>query len=248
MSLTTEQTAQYREEGFLVLDGLLGQKKAAHYVALFNELVARSQTMTLSNGAFNLAPDADGKPIPGQLHKIQGVCVVDERVLELAKEPAILDRVSSLLGPNLDMFGSKFFPMHVRGATSTDWHQDNYYFGTTTDQIVSCAIYLEATDPKNGCLRVMPRSHRTGEIVQHVAGKGKVAHGAWSEVDESKTVDVICSPGTVVLFSANLLHGARPNVSGRSSYRTAWHYLPGGLYLEQFPRGVYKDRHIVRGH
>ncbi len=115
MSLTTEQTAQYREAGFLIFDGLLGQEKAVHYVTLFNELVARSKTMTISDDAFNLAPDADGQPMPGQLHKIQGVCVVDERVLDLAKEPEILDRVSSLLGPNLDMFGSKFFPMRSAG-------------------------------------------------------------------------------------------------------------------------------------
>lgn len=247
MLLTPGQIKQYQEEGFLILDGLLGREKAAQYVALFEELVARSTTMTASDGAFNLAPDAEGKPTPGQLHKIQGVCVVDERTLALAKEPVILDCVSSLLGPNLDAFGTKFFPMRIKGATSTGWHQDNYYFGTNTDKIVSCAIYLEATDTENGCLRVMPGSHRTGEIVQHVAGQGSVAHGAWSEVDESKAVDVVCSPGTVVLFSANLLHGARPNVSGRSSYRTAWHYLPGDLHLEQFPRGVYKDRHLVRG-
>jgi ectoine hydroxylase-related dioxygenase (phytanoyl-CoA dioxygenase family) len=247
MALTAEQIAQYREEGFLILDGLLNAEKCARYCAIFEELVERSRTMTVSDGAFNLSPDAEGKPMPGQLHKVQGVCVVDERVLGLAQEPEILDCVSSLLGPNLDIFGTKFFPMTLRGATSTSWHQDNYYFGTNTDQIVSCAIYLEKTDTENGCLRVMPGSHRTGEIVEHVSGAGTYAHGDWSEVDESKAVDVVCSPGTVVLFSANLLHGARPNMSDRSSYRTAWHYLPGELHLEHFPRGVYRDRHLVLG-
>ena len=66
-------------------------------------------------------------------------------------------------------------------------------------------------------------------------------------VDESQAVDVVCRPGTVVFFSANLLHGAHPNLSVRTSYRTAWHYVPGDLALELFPRGVYRDRHTVRG-
>ena len=65
-------------------------------------------------------------------------------------------------------------------------------------------------------------------------------------MDESQAIDVICGPGTVVLFSANLLHGAHPNLTERTSYRTAWHYIPGDLALEQFPRGVCKDRHILR--
>ena len=81
----------------------------------------------------------------------------------------------------------------------------------------------------------------------HEAGHGVYAHGAWTDVDESQAVDVVCAPGTAVLFSANLLHGARPNLSHRTSYRTAWHYIPGDMDLAMFPRGGYKDRHIVRG-
>jgi ectoine hydroxylase-related dioxygenase (phytanoyl-CoA dioxygenase family) len=248
VKLTDEQIQQFREEGYLILPALLPAEKAARYRALFDELVERSRSMTKSEGGYNLAPDEEGKPIPGRLHKIQGVGVVDERVLALAREPAILDRLESLLGPNIDVFGTKFYPMMVRGATSTGWHQDNHYFGTNSDRVISCAIYLEETTTENGCLQVVPRSHRTGDLVEHQSGTGIYAHGAWTPVDESQTVDVICPPGTVVFFSANLLHGARPNASGRSSYRTAWHYIPGDLNLEMFPRGGYKDRHILRGH
>jgi ectoine hydroxylase-related dioxygenase (phytanoyl-CoA dioxygenase family) len=55
------------------------------------------------------------------------------------------------------------------------------------------------------------------------------------------------SAGTVAVFSANLMHGAYDNNSERSRYSTAWHYIPGELQLEQFPRGGYEDRHIVLG-
>jgi ectoine hydroxylase-related dioxygenase (phytanoyl-CoA dioxygenase family) len=114
--------------------------------------------------------------------------------------------------------------------------------------VVSCAIYLEAVDRESGCLQVAPGSHRTRELVRHAAGTGEWAHGSWTEVDESRAVDVVCGPGTVVLFSANLLHGAHPNRTDRTSYRTAWHYIPGDLNLEMFPRGGYRDRHILRSY
>ena len=247
MSLSSYEQSRYLEEGYLILPGILDGPTRAPYMAAFNELVEQAKSMNTPSGAFSLAPDGAGLPIPGRLHKVQGVCVEDNRILDLAKEREVLDRVETLIGPNIDMFGSKFFPMMTAGATSTGWHQDNHYFGTNTNRVVSCAIYLEETDRDNGCLMVMPGSHRTGELFPHESGGGVYAHGQWADVDESKAVDVVCPPGTVVLFSANLLHGARANTSGRSSFRTAWHYIPGDLQLEMFPRGGYKDRHIVRG-
>jgi len=247
MQLTQGEVRRFQEEGYLVLPALLPEAKRRAYRAMFDELVARSRELVASEGGFNLAPDADGRPIPGCLHKVQGVAVVDPRVLSLAREPEILDPVESLLGPDIDVFGTKFYPMDRAGATSTGWHQDNHYFGTDSERVVSCAIYLDETGPENGCLQVVPRSHQARVLVTHERGAGEMAHGSWTDVDEGAAVDVACPPGTAVLFSANLLHGARPNRSGRPSYRTAWHYIPGDLHLEMFPRGVYRDRHIVRG-
>ena len=247
MSLNEKEIQHFHDEGYLICEAIIPPDRLAHYKSVFEELVKRSRSMTESGHGFNLAPDENGKATPGLLHKVQGVGVVDERVVDLAREPEILDRVESLIGPNLDVFGTKFYPMMIKGATSTGWHQDNHYFGTNSHLVVSCATYLEPTDTENGCLQLMPRTHSTGELVGHAAGQGNWAHGAWTDVDESQAIDVVCPAGTVVLFSANILHGARPNVSGRSSYRTAWHYIPGDLQLEMFPRGEYKDRHIVRG-
>ncbi len=247
MSLSPLEIERYREEGYLMFPALIRGKKLARYKGIFDELVERSRSMQTSEGGYSLAPDENGKPVPGRLHKIQGVCVVDERVLDLAREEAILDRAASLIGPDLDVFGTKFFPMLVRGATSTGWHQDNHYFGTNSDRVLSCAIYLEETDRENGCLQVVPGSHRTGDLAEHTFGSGVMAHGEWVDVDESRAVDIICPGGTVVFFSANLLHGALPNTSDRTGYRTAWHYIPGDLNLAMFPRGGYRDRHIVRG-
>ena len=246
MQLTVEQVTEYRDSGFLILDGLLNRAAVERALGVFRELVERSRGRQKPDEHWSLALDAEGRPMPGRLHKIQGVGVVDERVLKLASDPEILDRVESLIGPEIDVFGTKFFPMLGPKATSTGWHQDNHYFGTNSDRVVSCAIYLESVDRESGCLQVVPYSHRTAELAEHAAGRGLWAHGSWTTVDESQAVDVICGPGTVVLFSANLLHGAHPNLTEGTSFRTAWHYIPGELALEMFPRGEYRDRHNLR--
>lgn len=243
--LTEDQMLQFQEDGFLLFEELISGDRLAHYVGVFDELVERGRGLREPAPHFSLELEKDGSAIPGMLHKVQGVCVVEPRILELAAEPAIVDRIGDLLGPNLDIFGTKFFPKLPGGGTSTHWHQDNFFFGTTSDRIISCACYLEPADPDNGCLRVVPGSHRSGRIVEHRQEEGM--HGSWTDVDEDAAVDIAVPGGSVVCFSANLLHGTNDNRSDRSRYSTAWHYIPGDLALERFPRAGYEDRHNVRG-
>ncbi len=242
--LTDEQVQRFQTDGYLVFEALIQGERLAYYKRVFDELVAEGRKLTDQVPHWTLELDDSGAPRAGLLHKIQGVCVVDPRVLALAREPAILDRVEALIGANIDVFGTKFFPKLPHGGTSTHWHQDNYYFGTATDRIVSCGIYLENSDVENGCLRVVPGSHQMGKIAEH--RRNPTQHGSWTKVDESRAVDLIIPAGTVVLFSANLLHGAYDNHSNRTRYSTAWHYLPEELNPEKFVKGKYEDRHVAR--
>ena len=242
--LTQDQVVQFQEDGFLLFEELINSDRLARYVEIFDELVERGRGLQEPASHFSLELETDGSPIPGLLHKIQGVCVVAPRILELASEPAILDRVSVLLGPDLDVFGTKFFPKLPGGGTSTHWHQDNYYFGTDSDRVVSCGIYLQDADQGNGCLRIVPGSHRDGQIVEHRNEPGM--HGSWTDVDEDSAIDVEVPGGSVVLFSANLLHGTADNEDPeRTRFSTAWHYVPGDVDLESFPQGGYEDRFTV---
>ncbi len=243
--LSKEETARFQEEGYLVFEGLITGERLAHHKSVFDQLVARGSKLREQERHWVLELDASEKPVPGRLHKVQGVCIVEPRTLQLASEPAILDRVQALLGPNLDIFGTKFFPKLPAGGTSTHWQQDSYYFGTASNRILSCAIHLENSDRENGCLRVVPGSHRAGVIREHI--RDPKGHGSWTQTDEAQAVDLTVSASTVVLFSPNLLHGAHDNTSRRSRYSTAWHYLPTEMELERFPRGEYGDRHTVRG-
>ena len=71
-------------------------------------------------------------------------------------------------------------------------------------------------------------------------------HGSWTQIEPTQAVALPMPAGTVTIFSANLLHGTTDNQSERTRYSTAWHYIPGDLVLERFPRGGYADRHLVR--
>lgn len=239
--LSQEERRQFEEDGYVVRPAALPGERVEYYVSVLDELVEKGRTVqTSDHTTWSLQLDGEGNPIPGFVSKVQGVCVIEPRIRDLASEPAILGAAQALLGSEVDFFGTKFFPKLPGGSTSTHWHQDSWYFKTDTDKIVSAAVYLEDTDADTGCLRVVPGSHR-GEIAEHVFS----GLGAWSSVDETEAVDIVCPAGTIVLFSARLMHGAYDNFSDRSSYRTAWHYVPSSVDLERHPRGNHPDRHTV---
>ena len=60
----------------------------------------------------------------------------------------------------------------------------------------------------------VPGSHRGGQIVEHE--RDTRTHGSWTRVDEQQAVSMPAPAGTVVLFSANLLHGTVDNASDRT--------------------------------
>eukprot|EP00966_Prymnesium_polylepis_P021001 483339-Prymnesium_polylepis.1 len=120
---------------------------------------------------------------------------------------------------DLDVFGTKYFPVHAGTIGSVGWHDDNYYFGTTRSRTISCAVYLSGTEQRRGNLRVVPGSHLDDEV-----GEQRAAHYRPSVEQGGEFIpdDVVCSarltgatrvplevevpPGSAVLFDANLLH------------------------------------------
>lgn len=114
--LSNEEIVHFNEDGYLVFERLIEGDRLAHYLAVCDELVARGNALTEPVPHFSLELGPDNAPISGLLHKVQGVCQIEARILALACEQAIVDRVAALLGAELDCFGTKFFPKLAGGT------------------------------------------------------------------------------------------------------------------------------------
>jgi ectoine hydroxylase-related dioxygenase (phytanoyl-CoA dioxygenase family) len=67
---------------------------------------------------------------------------------------------------------------------------------------------------ENGCMRVIPASHRQG-VLEHRDGEGRfVGHGSsLGEADEHDAVDFIVKAGTMTVHHCLTLHASYPNFS-----------------------------------
>jgi hypothetical protein len=104
-----------------------------------------------------------------------------------------------------------------QARTELPWHQDNGYTPLIPEQYVTCWLALDDADLDNGCLWVIPGSHRAG-TVPHRNGDGPFRVGREGDGDEGIPVPV--ARGSVLVFSSLLMHRSGPNTTDRS--RRAW--------------------------
>ena len=135
----------------------------------------------------------------------------------LASHPAVLDAVESLIGPEILINGNLVFYKPPRDAGYASWHQDSVYSGWHLTPSVSAWIALTVSEPANGCMRVVPGSHKQGLLehdnVQDPNLLNKRGERLRMDVDESQAVDVVLKPGEMSLHHTNIVHGSNPNTS-----------------------------------
>ena len=135
----------------------------------------------------------------------------------LASHARVLDAVESLIGPEILIDGNLVFykPPHDAGYAS--WHQDSVYSGWHLTPSVSAWIALTVSEPANGCMRVVPGTHKQGVLehdnVQDPNLLNKRGERLRMDIDESQAVDVVLKPGEMSLHHTNIVHGSNPNTS-----------------------------------
>ncbi|HWP40235.1 MAG TPA: phytanoyl-CoA dioxygenase family protein, partial [Tepidisphaeraceae bacterium] len=94
------------------------------------------------------------------------------------------------------------------------------YWGLEPPFAVTLWIAIDKSDVENGCMRVIPGSHRGGLLPHGKAGKSGNILGHNQEIDprlidESRAVDLELEAGQASLHDGLTVHGSNPNRSNR---------------------------------
>lgn len=155
--------------------------------------------------------------------------LVFRRSFEFSRHPKILDVVEDLIGPNILAFASRFWIKGGQDGSYVSWHQDSAYFGLDPHDLVTVWLALTDSVPENGCLRVLPGTHR-GEAFGHVEtfhednllARGQEIRG----IDDSGAVDLSLRAGQFSCHHERIVHGSMPNDTPDDRIGLGIFYIP----------------------
>ena len=207
--LSQSQINQYHEDGYVVPDFRLPNEIIDSIRDDHNRLISRHPEFTDYCGA---------------------LLVYDVAFLNYARNPEILDMVEQLIGPNFALWNSSLFAKPAKVGTRTPWHQDGEYWPIRPLATCSVWIAVDRSSRENGCLRVIPGSHKAKQLSQHNVNNAKgLALNLELDADafdECAAVDLELEAGQISLHDVYLMHASEPNRSDKHRRGMTLRFMP----------------------
>lgn len=208
--LTEDQIAQYHEDGYVIPQQFSLTEEE------LSDLRERHARLVAQHPEFH--------------NYCSHLLAFDLAFLNYARHPTILKMVEQVLGPDFALWNSSFFAKPAKGGLKTPWHQDGEYWPIRP--LATCTVWIAIDDstPENGCLRIIPGSHKDRRLRAHHTYEGKdvTLHQELNadEFDETTAVDMVLKAGQVSLHDVYLLHGSEANHSDKPRRGMTLRFMP----------------------
>jgi phytanoyl-CoA hydroxylase len=231
--LTPEQRKYYDDTGFIVIKNCVPVEKLETYKARFQDICSgkvNTFAMTIMRDiAISKSEFVTGEKAISKIQDFQ----YDEVLFDYCKRPELLKYVTGFVGSNVMAMHTMLINKPPDPGTLTSrhpMHQDLYYFPfRPADKIVCAWTAMEAVTRQNGCLVVVPGSHK-GDLLDHEypeweGGVNKMYHGVKDYNPERDTrVWVEMEAGDTVFFHPILIHGSGANKTQGFRKAISCHY------------------------
>ncbi len=242
MVLTAEQKQFFDENGYLPYGRVLSDEEVQALCQRSEDIAAGRLTHVPARYIQFEAAFRDGKqttePRIDMIRKMTYLCYHDDLFEAVAKKAAIVDVIEQLLGSNIKLYTDQLMMKPRFNGTVTDWHQDSVAWPMFAPQNhVSCWVALDDAGVENGCMTVIPGSHKWGPI----AGEYKERFLAMPYLADPVAVEL--KAGQCMFHHGLNFHRTGANTTPNRRRGLALHYLDAetsylGIVDEEHQRQV----------
>ena len=247
MALTAKQKKHFDENGYLVVRNLLTQEEVG---ALKDraDLIASGEAAHVPEQWIQVEPSIRKGEIQAEskvesVRKLWRLVAYDDVMRAHATHPKVVDVIVDLLGPDIKLYGDQLFMKPPKHGSRKEYHQDsNSWKQFVPYDFVSCWAAMDDATVDNGCLWVIPGSHKWGLISREREREieGQAVSGEWEH-----EVSVELKAGDCSFHHSLLLHSSHANRSSKRRRGYATHYMRSTTkYLGDAPKSDYL---LIRG-
>lgn len=175
-----------------------------------------------------------------ELSKGQKLYLLQTWVADLARHPAVLDSVESVLGPDLFLWGCSLFVKDAGNPHFVTWHQDSTYWGLSSPDVVTAWIALSPATRESGCMKMWPGSHQMEQMPHHdtLDNLNLLTRGQEIsvDVDDAEAVWLPLAPGQLSLHNIRTVHASEPNRSADRRIGVALRFIAPHVQQINAPR------------
>jgi len=225
-ALTPDEIAKYQNDGYVIPGFRLPAERVDHLRTTLEDLI-RDNPDVRPEKLVSAHIEGDNR---------EGVRGSDV-FLRLAQDPDILDLVADVIGEDIILWGCHVFCKPGLTGYETPWHQDGHYWPIRP--LATCTVWI-AIDPsttENGCLRVIPGSHRDRILHGHMHEDREdlvLADRTQDDAfDAGSAVNLELEPGQMSMHDVYMIHGAAANTSPHRRAGVAIRYMPAASVFER---------------
>jgi phytanoyl-CoA hydroxylase len=211
--LNAQQIEQYREDGVVVIPGVLDAKTLARMKSILANWVEQSRLVSAHTDLYDLEPGHQASD--PRVRRIKKPHLADQVFYDFARSASMTACLGALLGHSARLYGSKLNLKAPGFGSPVEWHQDWAFYPHTNDDVLAVGVMLDDTTTANGAMLVIPGSHK-GPTYDHHDQDGYFC-GAMdielSGVDLSKAIPCEGPAGSCSFHHVRLIHGSAQNTS-----------------------------------
>ena len=170
-----------------------------------------------------LVSEAEGKGETGVAHTgtnrnkgwLLQLGLRSEFTQRFAQDDRVLDLIEDIVTPGIAIYSAKLTAKLPQSSDICHWHQDNAYYNAhaSSETRMSTWIPLVDVDEENGCLWVVPGSHKGG-VKEHGQYGGQCPKSMGPEDMEAEgAIPCPVEVGAILLFSSDLWHHSKGNAT-----------------------------------
>lgn len=212
MTVAVSVRETFEQDGYLVFERMFGETECDAFAAEIEAVLAACRAELTAAGG-----DPDVALASGVL---VGLAARSARFAEWVGDRRLVDPLAAIWGERVEFLSDKVVYKSDRTRFASPWHQDWMYWRGANK--ISLWVALDEATRDNGCLMVVPGTHRAPIEHDLVPSPDGFGHRLDLSATGIETEPVVCElpRGGAVLFSDLTLHASLPNRSGAP--RRAW--------------------------